>query len=119
MQWNVEFTDEFEAWWNTLDKAEQVSIDASVRLLIEYGPHLARPHSDTLNGSSHRNMKELRTQHEGRPYRSFYAFDSNRSAILLIGGDKTGDNRFYDRMISVADKLFDTYLAEIKQEEQG
>ena len=119
MAWNVEFTDEFEEWWNTLDESEQASIDASVQLLIEYGPQLARPYSDTLNGSTHRNMKELRTQHEGRPYRSFYAFDPNRSAILLIGGDKTGDNRFYDRMIPIADELFNTYLVEIKEEERG
>lgn len=114
--WNVEFTDEFEAWWETLSAAEQDSIDQSVRLLVRRGPHLSRPHADTLEGSKHSNMKELRTQHEGRPYRTFFAFDPRRSAILLIGGDKTGDDRFYERMLPLADALFDAYLDELKDE---
>jgi len=118
MEWDVEFTDEFEDWWNSLDEAEQTSVDASVQLLIEYGPNLKRPHSDPVRGSKHSNMKELRTQHQGRPFRTFFAFDPNRSAILLIGGDKTGDNRFYNRMIPIADKLFDVYLAETEAEEK-
>jgi hypothetical protein len=61
-------------------------------------------------------MKELRTQHQGKPYRSFFAFDPRRTAILLIGGDKTGDKRFYDRMIPIADDLYDGYLQEIEKE---
>jgi hypothetical protein len=60
-------------------------------------------------------MKELRTQHKGRPIRTFYAFDPRRKAILLIGGDKTGDARFYDRMIPLADKLYDQHLVELKR----
>ena len=116
MEWDVEFTDEFEDWWTSLNEEEQTSIDASVQLLIEYGPNLKRPHSDTVNGSKHNNMKELRTQHQGRPLRTFFAFDPNRTAILLIGGDKTGDNRFYDQMVPIADELFDVYLAEIQEE---
>jgi len=75
---------------------------------------LKRPYSDTINGSRHSNMKELRTQHQGRPFRTFFAFDPSRTAILLIGGDKTGDNRFYDRMIPIADDLFDIYLVEVQ-----
>jgi hypothetical protein len=61
-------------------------------------------------------MRELRIQSEGRPLRVFYAFDPRRSAILLIGGDKTGDDRFYERMIPVADELYDVHLEELKQE---
>jgi hypothetical protein len=61
-------------------------------------------------------MKELRTQHRGRPLRTFYAFDPRRMAILLIGGDKTGDARFYDRMIPIADKLFDDHLKDLQKE---
>jgi len=61
-------------------------------------------------------MKELRTQHRGRPYRTFFAFDPRRAAILLIGGDKTGDKRFYDRFIPIADDLYDEYLDELKKE---
>jgi hypothetical protein len=63
-------------------------------------------------------MKELRTQHKGRPIRTFYAFDPRRSALLLIGGDKTGDNRFYVKMIPLADRLFDEHLDELKKEGQ-
>jgi hypothetical protein len=61
-------------------------------------------------------MRELRVQSGGRPLRIFYAFDPRRSAILLIGGDKTGDDRFYERMIPIADQLCDAYIAEIKKE---
>lgn len=69
-----------------------------------------------INGSRHPNMKELRTQSAGKPIRSFFAFDPRRSAILLIGGDKTGDARFYDRMIRIADRLYDIYLSELRKE---
>ncbi len=61
-------------------------------------------------------MKELRTQSGGKPLRTFFAFDPRRSAVLLIGGDKTGDDRFYERMVPIADNLFDVYLEEIKKE---
>jgi hypothetical protein len=61
-------------------------------------------------------MKELRTQSSGKPLRTFFAFDPRRTAILLIGGDKTSDDRFYDRMVRIADRLFDDYLTEIKDE---
>jgi hypothetical protein len=114
--WQVEFTDEFEAWWNMLDEDEQESIAASVELLESIGPSLPRPHSDTVKGSKHANMKELRTQHKGRPLRTFYAFDPRRSAILLIGGDKTGDKRFYERMLPIADRLYDEHLKQLRKE---
>jgi hypothetical protein len=67
-------------------------------------------------GSKHANMKELRTQHQGRPLRTLFAFDPRRCAILLIGGDKTGDDRFYERMIPIADKLYDEHLAQLRKE---
>jgi hypothetical protein len=114
--WSIEFTDEFQAWWMTLEQAEQDAIDRGVLVLIEHGPSLGRPHADTVYGSRHPNMKELRTQCGGKPLRSFFAFDPRRTAILLIGGDKTGDSRFYERMIPLADQLYDTYLAELRKE---
>jgi len=114
--WEVEYTDEFEQWWKTLTLAEQASLEAGVRLLEQFGPRLSRPYADTVKGSRHSNMKELRTQHRGRPLRTFFAFDPRRSAILLIGGDKTGDERFYDRMLPLADKLYDEYLKELRKE---
>ena len=114
--WEVEYTDEFDQWWQTLTMTEQASLEASVRLLELHGPVLSRPHVDTVKGSRHANMKELRTQCKGRPLRTFFAFDPRRSAILLIGGDKTGDDRFYERMLPMADKLYDDYLKEIREE---
>jgi hypothetical protein len=112
--WAVEYTDEFGEWWATLSADEQESLAVSVELLRQLGPALPRPHADTLRGSKHANMKELRTQHRGRPLRTLFAFDPRRCAILLIGGDKTGDKRFYDRMIPLADRLYDAHLQELK-----
>ncbi len=114
--WEVEYTDEFGVWWDSLTEAQQDDIAVSVELLCNLGPHLPRPHSDTLKGSRHSNMKELRTQSKGRPLRTLYVFDPRRRAILLIGGDKTGDNRFYDKMIPLADKLYDEHLKELKND---
>jgi hypothetical protein len=116
VMWQVEFTDEFEQWWNTLNEAKQESIDVSVRLLESLGPSLGRPHVDTVKGSKHSNMKELRTQHQGRPLRTFFAFDPRRAAILLIGGDKARNKRFYDTMIPLADRLYDGHLVQLRKE---
>jgi len=116
MAWEVEFTDEFEEWWATLTDDEQTDVSASVALLEIHGPQLPRPHADTVKGSKHSNMKELRTQSGGKPLRTFFAFDPRRTAILLIGGDKTGEKRFYERMVPIADQLFDDYLEEIRKE---
>ena len=114
--WNIEITDEFFDWWNTLSVSEQDDLQVGIELLESNGPSLVRPHADTVKGSRHPNMKELRTQSAGKPLRSFFAFDPRRSAILLIGGDKTGDKRFYDKMIPLADALYDAYLKEIRKE---
>lgn len=114
--WDVEYTDEFEQWWQTLAKDQQEDLAMSVQLLRNLGPSLPRPHADTVKGSRHSNMKELRTQSQGHPLRTFFAFDPRRSAILLIGGDKTSDDRFYDKMIPLADRLYDEYLKELKDE---
>lgn len=116
MSWNVEVTDECKAWLEGLSEADFDSVDFSVDLLTEHGPQLDHPHSSKINGSRHAHMRELRVQSRGKPLRIFYAFDPRRSAILLIGGDKTGDKRFYDRMIPVADDLYNVYLDELRQE---
>lgn len=114
--WDIEFTDEFEAWWDSLDVAEQDAVDIGVEFLREDGPSLGRPYVDTVKGSRHSNMKELRAQSRGRPLRTFFAFDPRRCVILLIGGDKTGDNRFYRRMIPQADALYDEHLRTLEGE---
>ena len=116
MAWDVEYTDEFGGWWAGLDEAERISVGATVGLLVERGPRLGYPHSSDVRGSRHGHMRELRIQHQGRPIRVFYAFDPRRTAILLLGGDKTGDGRFYERMVPEADALYDEYLEELKQE---
>jgi hypothetical protein len=116
MPWNVEHTDEFANWYRGLSEAQQDSVTAGGLLLMEQGPNLPFPYSSGINGSRHANMRELRVQSGGRPLRIFYAFDPRRSAILIIGGDKTGDNRFYERMIPIADALYDVYLGEIRKE---
>ncbi|WP_045213925.1 type II toxin-antitoxin system RelE/ParE family toxin [Desulfonatronovibrio magnus] len=114
MVWEVEYTDEFGAWWDKLSEEEQISVDASVRLLEKCGPTLGYPHSSKISNSRHNHMRELRTQHQGRPLRTLYAFDPRRTAILLIGGDKTGDDRWYEVNIPLADRLYDEHLEEIR-----
>ena len=114
--WEVEYTDELGSWWAGLTEAEQVSIDASVRLLEAKGPTLGFPHSSGINGSRHAHMRELRVQHQGRPYRLLYAFDPRRIAILLIGGDKTGDGRWYEVFVPRADDLYDLHLEVSRKE---
>lgn len=111
----MEYTDEFGDWWQSLSESEQEDIAASVRLLEQYGANLPFPHSSGVKGSRHGHMRELRIQHKGRPYRILYAFDPRRVAILLIGGDKTGKNDWYERFVPVADNLYDIHLQEIQE----
>jgi len=113
MTYEVEFTNEFEGWWNGLTDSEQDSIDRSVGLLEEFGVNLKRPYADTIHGSKFPNMRELRCQHEGRPYRVLFAFDPRRTAILLIGGDKTGRPDWYEEFVPRADKIYAQHLKEI------
>ena len=114
--WEIEYTDEFEEWWETLSEDEQDAVTFSVGLLHSEGPTLKFPHSTDVKKSRHSSMRELRSQCKGRPLRTFYAFDTRRAAILLIGGDKTGDNRFYNVMVPLADRIYDDYLREIEEE---
>lgn len=116
MVWEVEYTDEFSSWWQTLNNGQQNDIVAVVNLLVEKGSSLPFPFSSSVNGSKHSHLRELRVQSSGRPLRVFYAFDPRRTAILLLGGDKTGNDRFYQEYIPIADRLYDIYLEEIKQE---
>ena len=118
-EWEVEYTDQFEEWWNDLDEDEQEDITASVNLLQMYGPMLPFPHSSGIKDSEYSRMRELRVQHKGRPYRIFYIFDPRRVAILLVGGDKTGDDSFYERHIPIADRLYKAHLKTLKKEGGG
>jgi hypothetical protein len=116
MEWGVEYADEFGEWWEILDEDEQDSVRAYVAVLRAKGPALGRPHVDSIQGSRHSNMKELRVQHQGRPYRILFAFDPRRVAMLLIGGDKTGNNHWYEQFIPRADAIYDQHLREIERE---
>lgn len=116
MTWNVEYTDEFGAWWTTLAEGEQDSVAVVVTLLEQRGPHLPYPYSSGIEGSKHNQMRELRVQHEGHPYRVLYAFDPRRTAILLIGGNKTGKDRWYDEYVPIADRLYDEHLKLLERE---
>ena len=116
MAWEVEYTDQFGDWWAELTKAQQDRVAATVRLLAARGPSLPYPYSSGVNGSRHDHMRELRVQSRGNPLRIFYALDPRRAAILLIGGDKTGNDRFYEQYVPLADVLYDTYLEELRAE---
>jgi len=116
MAWEVEFSDEFGEWWDGLDATEQKSVDFSVTLLAEAGPTLKMPHSSGVETSRHKHMRELRIQHEGRPYRVLYAFDPRRTAFLLIGGDKTGNDRWYEEYVPQGDDIYDQHLKELEDE---
>lgn len=114
MAWDVEFTDEFELWWNSLTADEQDSVAFGVGLLQAKGPMLARPYADTVYQSAYVNMKELRIQHEGRPYRVLFVFDPRRVGMLLIGGDKTGNPDWYKEYVPKADKIYAQHLRELE-----
>ena len=116
MLWAVEYTDEFSQWWDGLTEEQQDAITARVELLMEYGPYLSYPYSSDIRSSRHGVMRELRAQTGGRPLRVFYAFDPRRTTILLVGGDKTGNNRFYEEFVPLADDLYDAHLAELRRE---
>ena len=116
MDWEVEYTNEFEQWWLQLSEGQQRSVTARVELLKEQGPRLPFPYSSSVRTSRHGSMRELRVQRGGRPIRIFYVFDPRRTSILLIGGDKTGNDRFYDEYVPLADRLYDDYLLELSRE---
>jgi len=108
----VFYTDDFGEWYDTLDLTDQGAVDDKVDLLAVAGVGLGRPHTGTIHGSNVA-MRELVVQSKGRPLRVFYCFDPRRNAILIIGGDKTGDGRFYERMIPLAEKIWRDYLREV------
>jgi hypothetical protein len=107
--WEVEFTDEFEEWWATLTEAAQEAVNAKVLMLEARGPGLGYPHSSAIKGSGYQ-LRELRIQHQGRPLRVLYVFDPRRLALLLAGGDKTGDDRWYDKFVPLAEKVYSLHL---------
>lgn len=120
MTWVVQFHDTFEVEFDQLPEGVQDELMAHARVLEQFGPTLGRPHVDTLKGSRHANMKELRFGAEGGAWRVAFAFDPNREAILLVGGDKSGtkERKFYKDLILKADARFDEHLAQLKEERE-
>lgn len=114
--WAIETTDTFDEWLDNLDDTDRTNVLASLIVLQEKEPMLPRPYADTVNGSCHSNMKELRIQSKGDPIRAFFAFDPKRKGILLCAGNKTGnEKRFYDEMIPIADREFTAHLEKLKK----
>ncbi len=112
--WEIEVSDEFEAWWRELDVGQQELVDQRLRLLSDQGPGLGRPAVDTLVGSNLANLKELRAG----TIRVLFAFDPRRAAILLLGGDKRGQwSRWYLEAIPAAERIYARHLAEIERQE--
>ena len=118
MEWTVEFDPEFNAEFDQLSDGVQDELLAHAQLLARFGPTLSRPRADTLKGSRHPNMKELRFDAERGVWRVAFAFDPERRAVLLVAGDKRGANqqRFYRRLIRVADARYDRRLASMRAE---
>ncbi|WZP00857.1 type II toxin-antitoxin system RelE/ParE family toxin [Isosphaeraceae bacterium EP7] len=115
MDWDVLFDDEFAEWFETLDEDLQDEIIARTNLVKQCGPRLGRPYVDTVEGSVFANMKELRVQHRGSPWRILFAFDAARAAILLVGGCKRGDTRWYKTQIPIADERFRRHLKRLER----
>ena len=120
VRWTVEIGDEFEPEFNELHEDVRTEILALSRVLQQFGPQLGRPRVDTLNGSHHANMKELRFSAADGEWRVAFAFDPTRSAILLVAGDKSGvsEKKFYRRLIAKADERFDAHLSRLKKKER-
>jgi hypothetical protein len=114
MTWTVEFHSAFAEEAAVFEKAVKIQLAVSIKFLEEFGPQLKRPYADTLKGSSYSNMKELRFNASDGVWRIAYAFDPDRKAVLLVGGDKSGrsQKQFYKSLIKKADDRFSAYLAE-------
>lgn len=115
MSVTVEYTDQFRAWWDILSVPHQQATNRLVDALVKDGINLGHPYSSAIKTSRHPHMRELRVRTRP-PIRVFYAFDPRRNAILLIGGMKTDDKRFYDRYVRLADNLYDEHLQELETE---
>jgi hypothetical protein len=117
MEWRVEFHPGFVPELGALSWPVRREIAAMVEVLKVFGPHMRRPGSDTLAGSRHANMKELRFEADGGVWRVAYAFDPERKAILLVAGDKSGvaPRRFYKSLIRRADDRFDQHVASVER----
>ncbi len=122
MEWEIEATDEFFAWADALERSDAEArdmLDAVIDMLAERGPMMRRPYVGEIVTSRHHNMKELLVPASDMELRVLFCFDPRRTAILLLGGDKSQDsmwNAWYEKAVPEADDLYDIYLAELREE---
>jgi len=116
MSWEILISEEYEDWFNHLPQKDKIAIATDLEVLRDLGPTLGRPYVDQIKGSKFNNLKELRTTVTGHVYRSLFAFDPNRQAIFLSGGDKKGKNqeKFYKRLIAQAEIVFEKHLKSLR-----
>jgi hypothetical protein len=114
MEWTIIFHPDFKTWLDEQEEDVQDSILVGLGLLKQEGPLLGRPYADTLKGSRYPNLKELRVQHGGEPWRILFAFDPVRQAIVLVGGNKTGDKRWYEKNMTIAEQRFTEHLESLE-----
>lgn len=119
MEWQIKFDIDFESWFDQQSLEFRKEALAVFGLLKSRGATLGRPKVDTVKGSQFKNMKELRIQFKGRPYRLLFAFDPERNAMILVGGDKGGDKRWYEKNIPIADKRYQKHLESLEGEKRN
>ena len=115
--WNISSSDEYDAWFDTLDEESKEAVFERVLLLRQFGPNLPRPYSDTLHGSKCKNLKELRNKTEKHILRVAYYFDAQRNAFLLTGGDKKGKNqkKFYKDLVAESEAIIERHEKEMEK----
>lgn len=120
MTWEVILHSAFEDELRNFEPGVQDALIVVAKLLADFGPQLGRPHADTLKGSRHANMKELRFEAADGEWRAAFAFDPERRAVILVAGDKSGgsEKRFYKRLIAKADFRFSKHLESLKAEDK-
>jgi len=111
--WKIYRTDEFKDWFDSLEEISITAIVTDLLILEKYGPSLGRPYVDTLKGSKISNLKELRTRSKNGVFRILFVLDPERDIILLLGGDKSNDKKFYQKMIKKAEKLYQEHLIDL------
>ena len=121
MTWEVRLHSAFEDEVLALERDVRIALFAAAKLLADFGPQLGRPHADTLKGSKHANMKELRFEAADGEWRAAFAFDPERRAIVLVAGDKSGGSqkRFYRQLIAKADLRFSEHVESLKPAKKG
>jgi len=119
--WTVRLHDAFEPEFEALAEAVQDELLAQAQVIETFGPAAGRPRVDTLKGSKHANMKELRFDADDGVWRAAFAFDPKREAIILVAADKSGgsEKKFYKRLIKIADERFDQHLDKLRENKEG